>query len=290
MNDPTGLRRRRRQGRQPAPVGGAAQRQHVARADPHVPRGLPGCGLPRGGRLRARRGCAGGATRYDRTALVVTLAFASLCAPVQVIVGDWAAREVAERQPVKLAAIEGLQRTPGGRAVHVRRLLRRGRAASALAGSRSRSCSRCSPPRSERDGDRARIGAAGGPPAGEHRALRVPDDGRRSARASRCSARCSSSTWCASGGCRASRWFYRAVMAAGPLSFVALIAGWITTEVGRQPWIVYEVMRTEQAVTRRTAWRSATRADRRLLWRSAVARRLAAAAAGAASLRRSAVR
>jgi len=46
-----------------------------------------------------------------------------------------------------------------------------------------------------------------------------------------------------------SKWFYRAVMAAGPLSLVALISGWITTEVGRQPWIVYEVMRTEQAVT-----------------------------------------
>ena len=30
---------------------------------------------------------------------------------------------------------------------------------------------------------------------------------------------------------------------------VALICGWITTEVGRQPWIVYEVMRTEDAVT-----------------------------------------
>jgi cytochrome d ubiquinol oxidase subunit I len=44
-------------------------------------------------------------------------------------------------------------------------------------------------------------------------------------------------------------WFYRAVMAAGPLSFVALISGWVTTEVGRQPWIVYGVMRTEQAVT-----------------------------------------
>ena len=38
-------------------------------------------------------------------------------------------------------------------------------------------------------------------------------------------------------------------MAAGPLAVVALIAGWITTEVGRQPWIVYEVMRTEDAVT-----------------------------------------
>ena len=30
---------------------------------------------------------------------------------------------------------------------------------------------------------------------------------------------------------------------------IALICGWITTEVGRQPWIVYEIMRTEQAVT-----------------------------------------
>jgi cytochrome bd ubiquinol oxidase subunit I len=33
------------------------------------------------------------------------------------------------------------------------------------------------------------------------------------------------------------------------LSVAALIAGWITTEVGRQPWIVYGVMRTTQAVT-----------------------------------------
>jgi cytochrome d ubiquinol oxidase subunit I len=46
-----------------------------------------------------------------------------------------------------------------------------------------------------------------------------------------------------------SRWFYRAVLAAGPLSVVALIAGWVTTEVGRQPWVVYRVMRTSEAVT-----------------------------------------
>ena len=45
------------------------------------------------------------------------------------------------------------------------------------------------------------------------------------------------------------RWFMRAVVVAGPLAVVALICGWVTTEVGRQPWIVYEVMRTEQAVT-----------------------------------------
>jgi cytochrome d ubiquinol oxidase subunit I len=46
-----------------------------------------------------------------------------------------------------------------------------------------------------------------------------------------------------------SPWFYRAVAAAGPLSVVALIAGWTVTEVGRQPWVVYRVMRTSQAVT-----------------------------------------
>jgi cytochrome d ubiquinol oxidase subunit I len=45
------------------------------------------------------------------------------------------------------------------------------------------------------------------------------------------------------------RWFYWAVLLAGPLSVVALIAGWITTEVGRQPWIVYDVMRVDAAVT-----------------------------------------
>lgn len=46
-----------------------------------------------------------------------------------------------------------------------------------------------------------------------------------------------------------SPWFYRAVIAAGPLALVALIAGWVTTEVGRQPWVVYGFMRTRQAVT-----------------------------------------
>jgi cytochrome d ubiquinol oxidase subunit I len=46
-----------------------------------------------------------------------------------------------------------------------------------------------------------------------------------------------------------SRWFFRALVIAGPLSYVALIAGWVTTEVGRQPWVVYRIMRTNDAVT-----------------------------------------
>jgi cytochrome d ubiquinol oxidase subunit I len=56
-------------------------------------------------------------------------------------------------------------------------------------------------------------------------------------------------TWYRSKRLPRSVWFLRAVVAAGPLSIVALIAGWITTEVGRQPWIVYGVMRTSDAVT-----------------------------------------
>jgi cytochrome d ubiquinol oxidase subunit I len=46
-----------------------------------------------------------------------------------------------------------------------------------------------------------------------------------------------------------SPWFYRGLVLAGPLSVVALIAGWTVTEVGRQPWVVYRVMRTSDAVT-----------------------------------------
>ena len=46
-----------------------------------------------------------------------------------------------------------------------------------------------------------------------------------------------------------SRWFLRAVFFAGPAAVIAMETGWITTEVGRQPWIVQGVLRTEDAVT-----------------------------------------
>ena len=35
----------------------------------------------------------------------------------------------------------------------------------------------------------------------------------------------------------------------GPSGFIALLAGWFTTEVGRQPWIIYGVMRTKDALS-----------------------------------------
>jgi len=46
-----------------------------------------------------------------------------------------------------------------------------------------------------------------------------------------------------------SPWFLRAVVAASPLGFIAIEAGWTVTEVGRQPWIIQGVMRTAEAVT-----------------------------------------
>jgi cytochrome d ubiquinol oxidase subunit I len=43
--------------------------------------------------------------------------------------------------------------------------------------------------------------------------------------------------------------FLRALIWAAPLGFIALEAGWVVTEVGRQPWIIQGVMRTAEAVT-----------------------------------------
>ncbi len=45
------------------------------------------------------------------------------------------------------------------------------------------------------------------------------------------------------------KWLLRALVAAGPLGFLAIEAGWVVTELGRQPWIIYGVMRTKEAVT-----------------------------------------
>ena len=44
-------------------------------------------------------------------------------------------------------------------------------------------------------------------------------------------------------------WFLRLCQAMAPLGFFVVIAGWITTEVGRQPWTVYGVMRTADSVS-----------------------------------------
>ena len=49
-----------------------------------------------------------------------------------------------------------------------------------------------------------------------------------------------------------SQWFLRCAAAAGVLAVVAMEAGWTVSEVGRQPWIVYNKMRVEDAATTNT--------------------------------------
>jgi cytochrome d ubiquinol oxidase subunit I len=47
----------------------------------------------------------------------------------------------------------------------------------------------------------------------------------------------------------ANRWLMRAVAIASPMGFLCIEAGWTVTEVGRQPWVIFGVMRTADAVT-----------------------------------------
>jgi cytochrome d ubiquinol oxidase subunit I len=190
--------------------------------------------------LRGRRG------RYERTALTVAMSAAAVASPLQVIVGDWAAREVARHQPVKLAALEGLGRTTRGAPEHLGGWYNGHEVVYGIEIPRLLSLLALHDPNGTVMGLDA-VGADDIPPVNVVRFafqtmvgigtllallgllfLYVRLRHRRLPR---------------------SRWFYRAAVAAGPLSIVALIAGWVTTEVGRQPWVVYEVMRTDEAVT-----------------------------------------
>jgi cytochrome d ubiquinol oxidase subunit I len=181
--------------------------------------------------LRGRR------DHYHRTGLVVTLAFACLAAPVQLVIGDWAGRTVAENQPVKLAAFEGLMETQTGAPFSIGGVVEVPKMLSILA---------FHDPNAEVQGLET-VPPDDRPPVTIVRVAFQTMVGIGSALA--LLGVVFFVTWLRLRRLPRSRWFYRAVMAAGPLAFVALIAGWITTEVGRQPWIVYNVMRTEQAVT-----------------------------------------
>ena len=191
-------------------------------------------------RLRGRWG------RYERTALAIPLAVAALCAPVQVLVGDWNGREVAQAQPTKLAAFEGLGETRRGAPVHLLGWYSDGRVEYGIPIPRLLSLLAYHDPNATVTGLDA-VRADERPPvnvvrvafqtmvaigtllallgiaflAVRWRRKRLPE----------------------------SPWFYRALVLAGPLSVVTLICGWVTTEVGRQPWVVYRVMRTSEAVT-----------------------------------------
>jgi cytochrome bd ubiquinol oxidase subunit I len=192
------------------------------------------------GRLRGRWG------RYERTALAIPLAVAALTAPAQVLIGDWNGREVAHSQQTKLAALEGLGKTTSGADLHVLGWYTDDKVKYGIAVPKLLSFLAFHDPN-------ATVQGLDAVPANDRPPVNV--------------VRVAFQTMVGIGTLLAligvvflvvrvrrkrlpkSLWFYRALVIAGPLSVVALISGWVTTEVGRQPWVVYEVMRTSQAVS-----------------------------------------
>lgn len=77
--------------------------------------------------LRGRR------DRYHRLGFVLPFGLGAAAAPVQVIVGDWAARFVSSHQPVKFAAMEGVLETGAGTPMHLGGIVYGGEVRHALA-------------------------------------------------------------------------------------------------------------------------------------------------------------
>lgn len=184
--------------------------------------------------------------RYQRIALTVSLTFAALAAPVQIVVGDWSARTVAHNQPTKLAALEGLDKTTKGADLTVGGIYLNGKVHGGITIPNGLSTLAFHDPSAKVQGLEA-VKRSDRPPVGVVRnafQLMVTIGTALAALSI-----FYLYIWMRHKRLPASRWFYRAVVLAGPAALTALIAGWITTEVGRQPWIVYKVMRTEEAVT-----------------------------------------
>jgi cytochrome d ubiquinol oxidase subunit I len=181
--------------------------------------------------LRGRR------DSYHRRGFAVGLTVGAIAAPVQVVVGDWATRAVADQQPVKFAALESLPHTGADAPLSIGplhlpgalSLLLHGRTDAVVPGL-----------------DQA--APADRPPVEiTHYSfdLMVVIGVGLVALAGWALWR----WWRRRASFVESTWFLRAVVASGPAAAVALLAGWVATEVGRQPWIVHLTLRTRDAVS-----------------------------------------
>jgi cytochrome d ubiquinol oxidase subunit I len=191
------------------------------------------------GYLRGRR------DRYHRLGFALPFTIAALLAPVQVVVGDWAARFLADNQPVKLAALEGLAQTERGAPLSLGGVYVEGELRYAVA-----------------IPDALSILAHGSPNAEVIGLDRVPDNAEPPVTVVKWGFQLMVAigfgllglagwwalAWWRRRGPPRSAWFWRAAVLAGIAAPVAVEAGWIVTEVGRQPWIVYGHLRTAAAV------------------------------------------
>ena len=193
------------------------------------------------GRLRGRM------DRYTRLGFIIPFAVAAIATPLQIGMGDIAARAVFTDQPAKFAAMELVQTTGPNTPVVVGGILIDGRVVggltipglgSLLAGFNT---------------DTVVHGLDGIAPADQPpvNIVHLAWDTMLSAGFGLLAlAAWFGLTWIRRRDLPSSPWFYRFAAVAGVAAVVALEAGWIVTEVGRQPWIVYGLLRTVDAVTR----------------------------------------
>jgi len=184
--------------------------------------------------------------RYQHAALTLAVSAALLASIAQIFVGDWSGREVATTQPTKLAAFEGLGRTTKGAPVHILGWYSNGHVEWGIPLPHLLSLLAFHSFDATVEGLDA-VAPDDRPPVNVVRfafqtmvgigtllaALSLTAVAVRIRR----------------GRLPTGRWFFAALVGAGPASLVALWSGWIVTEVGRQPWVVYRVMRTADAVT-----------------------------------------
>jgi cytochrome d ubiquinol oxidase subunit I len=183
---------------------------------------------------------------FHRAALGIALGVGGLAALVQPISGDLSARQVAETQPLKLAALEGHFRTERGAPLSVggipdvearelRWAIRIPRGLSLLA---------FHDPDAEVKGLEAFPRDTWPDPVKVHLSFQ--------AMVGLGSVMALVALWGAALAIRRrapTRRFLQAVVLAGPMGFLALEAGWLVTEWGRQPFAIRDVMRVADAVT-----------------------------------------
>ena len=188
----------------------------------------------------------GRSTRYTRVGLMLPLTVAMVAAPLQIVAGDWAARHVAQHQPVKLAAMEGLYATTKGAPLHVGGLYVDGEVKGGIRIPDMLSILAFHDKDAVVQG-LATVAPADRPPVNVVRIAFQLMVGIGTAMLGL--GAWMLLAWRRRRSVPRSRWFPRAVVLAGPAAVVALECGWVTTEVGRQPWIVWQVMRVRDAVT-----------------------------------------
>jgi cytochrome d ubiquinol oxidase subunit I len=184
--------------------------------------------------------------RYHRLGFLLPFVLAAAVTPVQIGVGDWAARFVSERQPIKLAAMEGVFRTQRGAPLHIGGVAVGGEMRYAIEIPNGLSIlARWDP--------NAVIRGLDSVPPDQRPVVNVVHPAFQLMVASGF-ALLGLGVWFALAWKRRrdlprSMWFFRGAAVSGILAVLALEAGWVVTEVGRQPWIVYGILRTKDAVS-----------------------------------------